>query len=338
MEALSRERERVKLSHVFHNIISVENLLLSWQEFLRGKRKRKDVAEFSLHLMDNILELNQNLLKKTYKHGSYLAFAINDPKPRNIHKAPVRDRLLHHAVYRILYPYFDRKFIYDSYSCRIGKGTHRAIERLRSYNGKASENNTKTVWVLKCDVRKFFSSINHGILKTILRRYIDDRDTMRILSGIIDSFNTVGRKGFGLPLGNLTSQLFINIYLNELDQFIKRKLKVRYYIRYADDFIILYDDDVSLYQYITTIGKFLKENLNLELHPDKVFVKTFASGVDFLGWVNFPHHRLLRTSTKKRMFRKLNQNSEKTSQASYLGLLKHGNTYKLAQKIKESPL
>lgn len=335
MEALSRERERerVRLAHVFHNIISVENLLISWQEFLRGKRKRKDVAEFSLHLMDNILELNQNLLEKTYKHGSYLAFAINDPKPRLIHKAPVRDRLLHHAVYRILYPYFDRKFIYDSYSCRIDKGTHRVIKRFRNYGGKASGNNTKTVWVLKCDVKKFFSSINHGILKTILRRYIDDKDTMGILNGIIDSFNTVGRKGFGLPLGNLTSQLLINIYLNELDQFIKRKLKVRYYIRYADDFIILSENNVSLYQYITTVGKFLKENLELELHPDKVFIKTFASGVDFLGWINFPHHRLLRTSTKKRMFRKLNQNSEKTSQTSYLGLLKHGNTYKLSQRI-----
>lgn len=288
--------------------------------------------------MDNILELNQDLLEKTYKHGSYQAFAINDPKPRNIHKAAVRDRLLHHAIYRILYPYFDRKFIYDSYSCRRNKGIHKAINRFRSFGRKASNNNKRTVWVLKCDIRKFFASISHKILKNILERYVTDKDAIWLLGEVIDSFYTSNRKGYGLPLGNLTSQLFINIYMDEFDQFLKRKLKSTHYIRYADDFVVFSEDNVSLYQYITTVGNFLKENLELELHPDKVFIKTFASGVDFLGWVNFPHHRLLRTSTKKRMFRKLNQNSKETSRASYLGLLKHGNTYKLTQRIKESPL
>ncbi|MBI3306151.1 hypothetical protein HYZ82_03450 [Candidatus Nomurabacteria bacterium] len=142
----------------FEQIISVENLLLALKEFLCGKRNRKDVQEFQLHLMDNILSLQNDLKNKTYTNGGYHAFNISDPKPRQIHKAKVRDRLLHHAIYRILYPYFYSKFIHDSYSCRINKGTHKAINRFRDFSRKVSKNNTKTCWVLKCDIRKFFAS------------------------------------------------------------------------------------------------------------------------------------------------------------------------------------
>src|SRR3989338_7502486 len=156
----------------FEEIISVENLLLAWKEFLRGKKNKKDVQEFQLHLMDNILSLHQDLKNKTYKHGGYMAFNISDPKPRNIHKATVRDRLLHHATHRILYPYFDRKFIFDSYSCRLNKGTHKAINRFRSFAYKASRNHTRTCWVLQCDVKKFFASVDHRVSLDILKRYI----------------------------------------------------------------------------------------------------------------------------------------------------------------------
>lgn len=170
MEFSERERERVKRPcHItFNSIISLENLLISWQEFLRGKRKRKDVAEFSLCFMDNILALHSDLLKKTYRHGSYYAFKINDPKPRDIHKATVRDRIVHHAIYRSLYPYFDKKFIFDSYSCRNDKGTHKALNCFRSLARKISQNHTGTAWVLKGDIRKFFATINHPILKAIV--------------------------------------------------------------------------------------------------------------------------------------------------------------------------
>lgn len=149
-------------SHIYHNIISIENLLAAWREFLHGKRSRKDVAQFSVHLTDNILSLHRELADKTYHHGPYKAFRINDPKPRDIHKASVRDRLLHHAIYRILYPYFDTKFIFDSYSCRRGKGTHRALDRFRDYARKVSKNHTQTVWVLKCDIKKFFANIDRA--------------------------------------------------------------------------------------------------------------------------------------------------------------------------------
>ncbi|MFH1608683.1 MAG: reverse transcriptase domain-containing protein [Patescibacteria group bacterium] len=141
---------------------------MSWQEFLKGKRRRKDVILFSVNLMNNIFSLHYDLKNKTYKHSDYKAFKINDPKPRDIYKATVRDRLLHHLIYNALYSYFDKKFIFDSYSCRINKGTHKAIYRFESFIRKVSKNNTKQCWVLKCDIRKFFANIDHEILKNIL--------------------------------------------------------------------------------------------------------------------------------------------------------------------------
>ena len=300
---------------------------------MRGKRRRKDVAEFSLNFVGNILALNRELSDKTYRHGPYHAFKINDPKPRDIHKAEVRDRLLHHAIYRILYPYFDRTFIFDSYSCRFDKGTFRAMDRFKKYGGIVSRNHTRTAWILKCDIRKFFASIDHETLKNILRRRIEDSDTLWLLAEVVDSFHTKDRTGVGLPLGNLTSQLFVNIYMNEFDQFLKRKLKVHYCVRYADDFVILHESRRHLKNLLPEISNFLRTMLKLSLHPDKIFIKTFASGVDFLGWVHFPRHRVLRTATKRRVFRKLQKNQSSETFASYLGLLGHGNAYKLKKKL-----
>lgn len=181
---------KIQFAHKFEDIISLENLLLAWQEFIRGKRAREDVQEFSLNLMDNIFSLHNDLLHHTYKHGGYQAFTINDPKSRKIHKASVRDRLLHHAVYRLLYPFFEKTFIADSYSCRLDKVTHKAIDRFNQFSSKVSQNNTKTCWVLKCDIRKFFASIEHEILLDILKEYIPDEDIIWLLENIIGSFET----------------------------------------------------------------------------------------------------------------------------------------------------
>ena len=319
--------------HVYHDIISVDNLLAAWREFLKNKRGRKDVQEFSTRLMDNILALNRDLANKTYRHGGYTAFRINDPKPRDIHKATVRDRLLHHAIYRVLYPYFDPKFIFDSYSCRRVKGTHRALNRFRDHARSVSRNNTRTIWILKCDIRKFFANIDHEILGKILKKYIRSGNTILLLSKVVRSFHTEGRPGVGLPLGNLTSQLLVNVYMNEFDHFLKRQLKVEYCVRYADDFVILHEDKKYLEGLLPRISEFLETRLKLSLHPDKVFIKTWASGVDFLGWIHFPHHRVPRTSTRRRMFRNLGAHPKEESLSSYRGLLKHGNTYKLRKKL-----
>lgn len=306
----------------------------AWREFIKGKRNRRDVQEFSLRLMDNILSLCEDLAGFTYRHGGYEAFKISDPKPRDIHKASVRDRLLHHALYRKLYPFFNRAFIADSFSCRLEKGTHKAINRFREFSYKVSQNNTRTCWILKCDIRKFFTNIDHQILMKILKQYIPDKGILWLLENIIESFSST-RPGVGLPLGNLTSQLLVNIYMNEFDQFVKHKLKAKYYIRYADDFVLFSRSRDLLEKQIVSIQKFLQEKLKLTLHPDKLYLKTLASGVDFLGWVNFPDYRVLRTVTKRRMFKKIQENPNSQTINSYLGLLKHGNTQKIQYLIKK---
>ena len=322
---------KIQFSHKFENIASIENLLEAWREFIRGKRKKRDVQEFQLRLMDNIFSLHEDLINHTYKHGGYHAFNISDPKPRNIHKASVRDRLLHHAIYRILYLFFDKAFIPDSYSCRLNKGTHKALNRFCEFSYIVSKNDTKSCWILKCDIKKFFANINHKILLDILNSYIPDKNILLLLQEIIESFST--KLEIGLPLGNLISQLFVNIYMNEFDQFTKHNLKTKYYIRYADDFIILSSNQKELENLISIIRGFLFEKLKLELHPQKVFIKTLASGVDFLGWVNFSDHRILRATTKRRMIKKIIVSLLPETVQSYLGLLTHGNTHKLREKI-----
>ena len=321
---------KIILNHKFEDLISIDNLFLAWQEFIKGKRNKKDVQAFSFYLMNNILSLHEDLKNHTYKHGGYQKFKINDPKPRIIHKASVRDRLLHHAVYRILYPFFDKTFISDSFSCRNNKGTHKAINRFRKYTNIVSKNNTKTCWVLKCDVRKFFASIDQKILVEVLQKYINDENIINLLREIIRSFEPNG-----LPLGNLTSQLFANVYLNELDQFEKHKLKIERHIRYADDFVIFSENKKYLEYLIIPISNFLQNELKLNLHPDKVFIKTLYSGVDFLGWVNFPDYMVLRNSTKRRMLRNIvNKQGKFETVQSYLGLIKHGNTNKIRRDIQ----
>ncbi len=285
--------------------------------------------------MDNILVLHAELADRSYRHGGYQSFKINDPKVRDIHKASVRDRLVHHAIYRILYPYFDNKFIFDSYSCRINKGTHRAINRFKDFVLKVSQNNTRTCWVLKCDIKKFFASIDHKILVDILENLIGDVDVLKLIEQIIGSFETEGKIGTGLPLGNLTSQLLVNIYMNKLDHFVKRELKVKYYIRYADDFVLLSEDKQQLENLLPKISNFIDIGMGLSLHPDKVCIKTLASGVDFLGWVHFMDHRVLRRSTKQRILRRIVENPKNESYQSYLGILDHGNAEKIEQKLDE---
>ncbi len=305
----------------------MENLHLSWKEFKKGKSKKEDVRLFKKDLQKNIFNLHDELTNLNYRHAGYFSFYIKDPKLRHIHKACVKDRVLHHAIFRILYPIFDKMFIFDSYSCRTGKGTHRAIFRLREFFRKASKNNNKTCYVLKCDIKKFFNSIDQDILLNLIENKIKDDNVIWLIKIIIKSFPA------GLPLGNITSQLFANIYLNELDQYVKHDLKTKYYIRYCDDLIIISSDKKFLGKSILAINDFLKNKLRLQLHPNKVFIKTLASGIDFLGWVNFYNHRILRKSTRKRMFRKLLINSTPETLNSYFGLIKHGNTYKIRKEI-----
>ncbi len=320
----------------FEEIFSRENVFLAWHNFARGKKYKEDVAEFAVDLVHNLSSLRNDLISGKYSHGGYRHFKISDPKPRDIHKAEVRDRVVHHVLYNTLYPYFDRKFIFDSYSCRRNKGTHKALKRFQEFTRKESGIYRKRIWILKCDIKKCFASVDHQILKSILRREITCEKTMAIIDSIIDSFYS-GEAGLGIPLGNLTSQLFVNIYLHEFDQYMKRKLKVKKYIRYADDFVIISDNRDFLLSLIPQIGEFLKKRLHFELHDKKISLKAFSAGIDFLGWVHFPRYSVLRTVTKKRMFRNL-KNSRNNSAFpshldSYFGLLKYGNAWYLETEI-----
>ncbi|MHB8652057.1 MAG: reverse transcriptase domain-containing protein [Minisyncoccota bacterium] len=319
-------------THKYQDIISIENLLATWDRFIRGKRHKRDVMKFQLELADNLVALHVVLKEKTYKHSGYSAFNISDPKPRNIHKATVRDRVVHHLIHKELYPYFHERFIFDSYSCRKCKGTHKALDRFKFFAGKVSKNYARTCYVLKCDIKKFFASIDQVILIKILERHVKDLEIQSLIREVISSFHTTS-PGIGLPLGNLTSQLLVNMYMHEFDMYVKQELGVKYYVRYADDFVVLSDDKKYLEDLLLKFHDFLNHKLHLSLHEHKVYVKTYGSGVDFLGWVHFPHHRVIRTATKKRITRKMRGYPKPQTISSYRGVLSRGDTYKIQKRI-----
>ncbi len=306
----------------------------AFDEFKKGKRSKKDVQFFERFLEDNLFDLHRRLEAKIYKHSSYTAFNIYDPKFRHIHKAKVADRIMHHAIVSIIEPIFDKTFIYDSYSCRKEKGTHKAVKRLFYFVRKVSRNYTGDCFALKLDIRKFFENVDHQILLNQIKKRIGDDDLLWLLKNILQSFS----KDKGMPIGNLTSQVFANIYLNELDQFMKHDLKIRYYLRYSDDFVILSQDINYLKGLIRGIEIFLKENLKLSLHEDKIIIRKYTQGIDFLGYIVLPHYVLPRTKTKKRIFKKLKEKvgSENFDQSlqSYLGYLGYANAFRLAEKLK----
>jgi len=328
----------------YANLITIENVFQAYKEFRKGKKKRLDLQIFERNLENNLFSLHKSLKNKTYQHGQYEDFYVNDPKRRHIHKANVSDRIIHHLLYKYLYEVFNKTFVYDSYSCRINKGTHKGVKRLYCFTRKVSKNFTGDCFALKCDIKQFFASVDHQILLSLLIPKIQDKDILWLLTEIINSFSSELGNGRGIPLGNLTSQVFANIYMNRLDQFVKHQLKVKYYVRYADDFIILSSNKDILNRYTSILPKFLKEELKLEFHPKKVFIRKLEWGIDFLGYIILPHYILPRTKTRRRMFKKIqikiqDCQSEKISEyslsqtiQSYLGYLSHANAYMLMKR------
>lgn len=328
----------------FHTIISLPNLFSAWKEFKKGKSKKPDVLRFGFALEDNLFSLHEQLKNKTYIPDCYKSFFVCDPKLRHIHKASVRDRVLHQAIFRIFYPIFDKDFIFDSYSSRVGKGIHLGVKRLYIALRKVSANWRKSIFAFKCDIKKFFDSIDHDILLGLIKKKINNQDTFWLIEMIIKSFEKSG--GRGLPLGNITSQLFANIYLNELDQFVKHKLKVKYYFRYADDFILVHNNKNFLENVKEKIKLFLSENLKLKLHEDKISIRKLRQGIDFLGFVTLQNAIVLRTKTKRRILKKIseiftdfkNGNISKTYfnsvLQSYFGVLSHCKSRGIKKQIE----
>lgn len=336
---------------IYSQIISTQSLFAAWDAFKKGKQQKTDVLRFEWNIEENIFNLHRDLLYKRYKHGAYSSFHIQDPKQRHIHKATVRDRVLHHAVFTALNPIFEPTFISDSFSCRLGKGTHKGVERLRDIVRAVSGNYRKPCFALKCDVRRFFATVDHYELLSILRKRIADEDAIGLLKEIIYSFSSEFSNVFeskGLPIGNLTSQLFANVYLNEFDQFVKHELKVKHYVRYTDDFVLVDNNRAYLKKIILSITQFLHDRLKLELHPKKISLRPYHQGVDFLGYIILPHYRLLRSKTKRRILHKLRSRtieyrngiiSKETlnqSLQSYLGALSHANTHTLSQDLQNN--
>src|SRR5579859_5123331 len=260
---------------LYEQIISPESLFLAWEEFRRGKQGKKDVMKFEWQLEENLFNLQRDLAVDKYKHGPYKAFYIHDPKQRLIHKALVRDRVLHHAIFKVLNPIFEPTFIANSFSCRVGKGTHKGVKTLVKILRQASQNHTGSCFALKCDIYKFFASVDHKTLLEIIKRRVKDEQLIKLLESIIVSFNSGGESGKGLPIGNLTSQLFANVYMNEFDQFVKHKLKIKHYVRYTDDFIVVSNSLNYLKALLPKMREFLANNLTLELHPNKINVRKY---------------------------------------------------------------
>lgn len=338
---------------VWHNIysklITTENIFRCYREFKVGKKSKRDVIAFEKNSAVDLRVLHKSLLNKTYRAGLYVGFYIRDPKLRLIHKATVIDRIVHHIVSNQLEEIFEPTFYAHSYSCRKDKGTHKGVKAFQKMALSVGRNNTHPCWVLKCDIKKFFASVNHNVLFEILSKKISDKDFLDLLYKIINSFHSDRTTDInykkGIPIGNLTSQFFANIYLNGFDQYLKHQLKIKHYIRYADDFVILSGSRKYLEDLIDPISKFLKTSLDLELHPNKITIKKFRAGIDFLGYIVFPNYILPRTKTKRRLIKKIREKvklfksgkitEEKLNQTiqSYLDYIGHANTYKFKQEL-----
>ncbi len=282
----------------------MRNLEIAYKKARKNKTKKSYVIKFKKNLKDNLLQLRMELLLLAYKPKPLKTFIIRDPKTRKISKSDFRDRIIHHALVNILELFFDKSFIFDSYANRKGKGTLKAIQRFDFFKRKISKNNDIIVHTLKADIKHYFENVNHEILLGIIGRKTKDEKVILLIKQILNNFNSE-IKGKGMPLGNLTSQFFANVYLNELDQFIKHKLKIKYYLRYVDDFVILHASKEKIERIKNTINYFLRTNLKLELHHGKSKIKKLNQGIQFLGFRIFYYHKLLKKNNIIKMKRKL---------------------------------
>jgi len=289
--------------HLYPDIVSFENLYRAFKQAARAKRSKPDVAEFEFDLEDNLLTLQAELTGQTYRPGPYHHFDIRDPKPRRISAAPFRDRVVHHALCQVIEPIFEARFIFDSYANRVGKGTHAALDRAQQFSRRYP-------YVLQCDINHFFPCIDHAILKAQLARLITDPAVGWLCNLIIDSGAGIhahpegavlypgddllsAARPTGLPIGNLTSQFWANVYLNPLDQFVKRQLKCRAYLRYVDDFLLFSNSKAELHAWRQAIIQYLA-GLRLQLHENRAAVYPVNTGIPFLGFRLYPDHRRLK--------------------------------------------
>jgi len=327
--------------NLFKQVCNFQALCNAAHEAAKGKKTKKQTAAFLLDLEPEVLQLETELRDRSYHPGSYYTFIVKEPKERMICATGFRDRVVHHAVCKVLEPIFERSYVFDSYACRKGKGTHTAIKRAQSYMGHFQ-------YYIKLDIRKYFDSVDHGILKILLRRKIKDQDLLWLLDTIIDHPVPWTNPGKGIPIGNLTSQYFANFYLNQSDHFIKDNLGVKGYVRYMDDMLLFGNDKQSLWEIYGQVEHFLMERLELTVKNGSVVLSPTFEGLSFLGLRVYP--RLIRLSRKgwrrfrcnviqkERLFQRgiISGDELKRSISSVVGHISQANTRNLRASFFEN--
>ncbi|KYC36514.1 RNA-dependent DNA polymerase [Scytonema hofmannii PCC 7110] len=338
--------------NLYPQILELENLLIAAKKAQKGKRFRDNVLAFNYNLEEELIKLQTELAQKTYQPGAYKTFYIKEPKSRMISAAPYKDRVVHHALCNIIVPLIEPAFIDDCYANRVGFGTHRALRQFTQF----SRSNR---YVLQCDIKKYFPSIDHQILKILLHRKIKCSDTLWLIDAIVDNSNeqlatveyfegddllTPVQRRRGLPIGNLTSQFFANFYLNNFDHFIKEHLKAQKYLRYVDDFALFSDDWGFLTEAQWAVEEYLAQ-LRLKIHPIKSQLFETKHGANFLGFRVLPDKIRVRTENLRRAKRRLRKmkrdyicdkiTADKVAQSiqSWFAHLEHGDTWRLRQQI-----
>lgn len=288
--------------NLYPQICEFDNIHLAYLKARRAKRFKHEVLAFSKNLEENLINIQNHLIWKTYKPSPYKFFTIYEPKERLIAALPFTDRVVHHALCNIIEPIFERSMIHDSYACRCGQGVLSGVLRTTQFLRDAHKRWGR-VYCLKADIKKFFPSIDHEVLKRILRRRVACPDTLNLIDTIIDSTGDPR----GLPIGSLTSQLWANVYLNELDHHLKDVFQVEYYIRYMDDFVVFHENKRYLRDLLEEITEYLADPLRLSLNRKTQIFPIRPRSVDFLGYRIWPGHRLLRKSNVRRTKRKLHK-------------------------------
>ncbi len=339
---------------LFPQICDFENLYHAFMQARRGKRRQPNVAAFEFDLEENLVTLQQQLRQEDYWPGHYTHFTLYEKKPRRISAAPFRDRVVHHALTQVIEPIWERRFTHDSYACRKGKGTHAALDRVTKFARRYP-------YVLQCDVVQFFPSIDHAILENLLARRIADAQAIRLCARIIASGRGIHNETYrmqwfpgdnllaatrprGLPIGNQTSQFWANVYLHELDKFVKQTLRCPAYIRYVDDVLLFAEDKPTLHQWRKEMSHYL-QTLRLVIHPDKSRVYPVTAGIPFLGFIVFPEHRRLQRTAGIHFARRYRRKVQaytagklpldrlRDSVHGWLGHVRHGDTYGLRRAI-----
>ncbi len=328
-----------RYGYLYERIYDFNNLYDAYLKARKNKRYRAETLKFTMDLEENLINIQNELIWKTYTPLPVRQFYVSEPKRRLISAPAFYDRVVHHALCNIIEPIFDRTFIYHSFACRNGKGTHAAVDMLIKFLRQAIAEHGR-VYCLKGDISHFFPSIDHDVLYGIIERKIKDPDVLWLIKGIIDSND--GNVGIGI--GALTSQLFANIYLNELDHFIKERLRVHWYVRYMDDFLLLGPDKKEMHRLRQEIEQFLWDKLRLRTNG-KTQVFPVNRGITFLGYRIWPTHTLLKSAAKKRMKKKLRQlmklygdgkitfSKVNASVQSYIGHMNHACTYEFRKNL-----